>query len=879
MDDLTLEFIAETEDSIEAISTGLINLENNPDDLESVKTIFRMLHTIKGTCGFLGFDKLSKVAHFGENILNDVRDEKIKPNKSIIDALLQTLDIIRDIVTYIKANSSEPEEEYEAKLNEINAKLGAVDTLPVEAPTTPMPVIVETQEAIAEVVHESANENVDINQEIAKAYDIKNKKSKKSQKAHKEEEKDEIIKVKVSLLDKLMQGISELVLTRNQIRQVEKRRSTKIDSHLEDSIQRLDIITSELQESVLKTRMQPISSVWSTYPRVVRDIASTLNKKIRIVMHGEDTEIDRHMLDAIRDPLMHMIRNCGDHGIETPEDRVLAGKDETGTITLKASHQAGQIIISISDDGKGLDIERIKHKVVSLGLADEAKLSQMSDSQIYQFIFHPGFSTASQVTSVSGRGVGMDVVKTNIEKISGVIDLISKKGDGTEFILKIPLTLAIMPAMIVKHNQNKFAIPLICVYEILKITDNQEAKIEQLNNAMVLKIRGYVTPLIILATVLDHATIDDFKNKYIVICNVGHDRFGVVVDKIFDIEEIVVKANSTPVKNLNIYAGSTILGDGSIALIFDPNYLQEFVKHEDKISSQQHAVDYERSKKDSNLIISRFLTFRDKDDAKDLKAVPLDYVTRLEEIRVSEVEEVSGSKIYQYRDCLMRLLPFNPDFDYSKQEVIDVIVFTNSGEMIGLVVAEITDIVEHVFDNKVIESRDPMYLNTMVLQGKSTQIIDVSYFYRKAVGGESDIDIEAFEPQVSKVRDVKSEDEKHILFIDDSPFFRKFIPPVINNAGYRVTSVDSVESAIDILNTANDVSAIVTDLQMPGLNGSDLVEYINNNSHIKKVPIIALSAFNVEEAKKRGQNLELFSAFIPKTHHNHIVSKLNELVA
>lgn len=862
MDEIVMEFLGEAEDGLSSIDNSLLELEKDPHNAEVIGAIFRVMHSLKGTSGFLGLSKLEKVAHAGENVLNKIRDNTLEPTSEVLDAVFKCLDTIRIIVSHIRENQEEPQEEFKELLTLLDViykgeKVEAAHKGEV-VPEMPLPPANDStpQEEHKEVVAEA--------KKVTKPA----------------EQQSEAIRVKISLLDQLMESVGELVLARNQLIQSARQGNTSEASY-RNSIQRINHITSELQENILQTRMQPMSNVWSAYPRMIRDLSRELGKKIRLDMIGENTEIDRHLVEAIKDPLTHMIRNSVDHGIEVPADRAAAGKDEEGVVTLQAYNQAGNVVIIISDDGKGLSANKIRNKCIEKGLMTEDTAKTLSDQQIYQYIFAPGFSTAEKVTAVSGRGVGMDVVKTNISKIGGHIELKSKEGEGSQFIIKIPLTLAIMPVILMSIGTNKYAFPLANVYELIKINANSEYKMEYLNEAPILKIRGQVVPLIIMDELLNgyslrHETLH--KKLFVVICNVGEQTFGIVVDRIHDIEEIVVKPNSSAMSSIQVYGGCTILGDGSVIMIFDPQVLLSTVQKTTDSSVSQYnskSILHEDAAHDDS-ITSQLLLIQTSEDINSEKAIPMEFINRIEELETSKIELVSGDYVIQYRESLMRLASFEEGFNFMEKEVVETVVFSNNGENFGLVVQEVIDIVDHVFDGKILKSHNPKYLSTVVINEKSTEVIDVNHFFQKNLVAPLTTDSVLLH---GKATHEMAYGGGHVLLVDDSAFFRKFIPPVISSAGYTVSVVDSVEKAKEMLKASGDISAVITDLQMPGLTGTDLAEFMRANEKYKDLPIIALSAFNEEEVESKGQKLEDFDAFIPKTHQGKIVETLNKLVA
>jgi two-component system, chemotaxis family, sensor kinase CheA len=497
MDDLLPDFLTETNESLAELDVALLRLERAPDDAETLSMIFRLVHTIKGTCGFLGLPRLERLTHAGENVLGRLRDGKLAANPEIVTLVLAVLDRVRLILAGLGANGTEPEggdADLIAALDRVAE--GRAEPPPPSAPVTVAPAVPPVHTEAAGV---------------------------------------QTIRVTVDVLDHLMTLVSELVLTRNQLLQLAR---SQQESAFAVPLQRLSHITSDLQEGVMKTRMQPIGNAWNKLPRLVRDLARDLGKRIELVMLGADTELDRQVLELIKDPLTHMVRNSGDHGLEPPEARRTAGKPETGRITLNAFHEGGHIIIEIADDGQGLPVERIRAKAIAQGLATEAELAAMTDAQIQRFIFRAGFSTAAEVTSVSGRGVGMDVVKTNIERIGGTIDLKSTPGRGSTFTIKIPLTLAIVSALVVQAGSERFAIPQISVVELVRAgqpggsaNDSGAASvIERINDTPVLRLRDRLLPLVNLAELLELGGAGEAA--IIVVAQVGANMLGIVVDRV-----------------------------------------------------------------------------------------------------------------------------------------------------------------------------------------------------------------------------------------------------------------------------------------------------------------------------------------------------------
>ncbi len=662
-------------------------------------------------------------------------------------------------------------------------------------------------------------------------------------KAESEGGANQSIRVSIDVLENLMQMVSELVLTRNQLMQIVR---TKEDKEFLTPLQQLSHITSELQEGVMKTRMQPIGNAWSKFPRLIRDLSLELGKKIDLKMEGAETELDRQLLEVIKDPLTHMVRNSCDHGLETPADRIANGKGEMGTVTLSAYHEGGHIIIDIIDDGRGINIDRVKQKALDSGIVTEAQLETMSEKQIAQFIFAAGFSTAEKVTAVSGRGVGMDVVKTNIQKIGGTLDLDSTWGKGSKVSIKIPLTLAIVSVLIVEAHGQKFALPQINVSELVRVAPDSDLGMEVINSALVLRLRGKLLPLAVLSEILGHkADRAELMGKemYIAVCRVGSYDFGVLVDRVFDTEEIVVKPVSEILKSISVYSGNTILGDGNVIMILDPNGLAKTLGTLDMV--RKDASEGARALagiKDGEV---GFLSFTAGNGAP--KAVPLELVSRLEEIEVTSIEIADAHPVVQYRGDLMRLVMLDKEQKLPDSGRVDVIVFSYDKRVVGLVVDEILDIVHAPFDIKLTskESKSHGFLGSMVIAGKTTDVVDVGSILSEIV-----------DAAVSNQSKMGADQAKNceLLLVEDSPFFRNLTMPFLSAVGYKVTSADSAEQALNILiDQGKHFDMIVTDIEMPGMNGFEFATTCRNAKQLNGIPIVAYTASMSDEVMKRSK--------------------------
>jgi len=826
MDDIINDFLTETKEGLERLDNEIVELEKFPDKMELIGSIFRVMHTIKGTCGFLGLERLEKIAHAGENLMDKFRSNSLKITPHKISIILKAIDKIKEIINSLEQSGKEPEGEDLELINLINQESLS------QAPQAASAQILEGQ---AEKIE--AQKNIKDNSHAL------------------EHHAAQTIRVSVDVLEQLMQVVSELVLNRNQLLQIN--RSVK-NSHFTSAIQRLDNITSELQENVMKTRMQPIGTAWSKFPRIVRDLANELGKKVNLVMIGEDTELDRQLIELIKDPLTHMVRNSVDHGLEFPDARLAANKSETGTITLKAYHQGGHIIIEISDDGRGLDIEKIKNKMLEKELATIEEVNDLTDQQIMQYIFMPGFSTADKITSISGRGVGMDVVKNNIEKISGTIELSSSEGKGSSFKIKIPLTLAIIPILIIEAGDLKFGIPQINVNEMVRVGKTSEHQIENINGRKLLRLRGELLPLINLSAVLnisnDEPTVSE--NIFIVVFEVSGNNFGLIVDKIFDTEEIVVKPVSPLLKSIGIYSGNTILGNGQVIMILDPVGI---IRNTDNLlmlspdSKEQHNAKF--SKQDN---ISSFLIIKNN---KVNNTIPLELVSRLEEIDVKQIEYANNKPVIQYRGSLMYLTKLDPNYALPETGMVEVVVFVNQRQILGLIVEEIIDITEQAIIDSSLEDSG---FNAIVIKGKTTDLIDVNSLFEKTFGCENQAITQAEQP-------TKNSHQPKILFIDDSPFFRKFIPALLMEKGYNVISADSAFNALDILEKDQDINLVVTDINMPEMDGHEFSNKCKIDKRFKNLPIIALTSNNEEDINEATLKKYHLAAYVTKTNHAELV--------
>ena len=763
---LIQDLLVESNEGLDRFDQEMLALEKGEATSDTTNVIFRVIHTIKGTAGCLGLSKIESVAHVGENLLSLLREGKITVTPPLITALLSYADALRAMMNCLQNEGNEGTADYSALLQQLQdlqtaqpaqASGAAGPAAPAQAATAeaqpvakgwglftddpaPVPAEAAGTPAVSGPAEPAAHSPAPGATPAASPSPAASHPPAESS-SRAPAQADTAIRVNVEQLDKLMNLVGELVLARNQIVQ---HSSQTQDNSLIAASQRLNIITTELQENVMKTRMQPIGNVWAKFPRIVRDVAGELGKKVQLVMEGNETELDRTIIEAIKDPLTHIIRNAIDHGIETPDTRRTAGKPDEGMLILRAFHEGGQVNIEIMDDGRGINISRVKEKALQRALITPDQSARMSDREAFNLIFLPGFSTAEKVTNLSGRGVGMDVVKTNIEKIGGSVDLLSEANSGTTIKIKIPLTLAIIPALIVTSGRERFAIPQVSLLELVRLEVEQARKgIETLYGAPVYRLRGQLLPLVYLNKELELAqpTSTSHPNGLvhgdeavnIVVLQADGRQFGLVVDEINDTEEIVVKPLGKQLKGITCFAGATIMGDGKVALILD---VLGLAQHAHVISEVRDRSLAEKVKADSRSSERQTLLLFDVGEGGRM-AIPLSMVARLEEFPRSQVERSGAQDVVQYRGQILPLVRVS-DYvraaagaDGGSSELMQVVVYSEQGRSIGLVVGSINDIVEEAVSVKRDAASDGI-LGSAVIQNKVTDLLDVASVIRLA---------------------------------------------------------------------------------------------------------------------------------------------------
>jgi len=892
-DELLNDFIVEANEHMADIENQFLSIEESGEDVDVdlINEVFRGIHSIKGAAGFLGMTKVNDLAHSLENILNMMRNLELTPNSGMIDVMLRAADRLQGLINDIQNSNDADVSEFVKELEGIAS--GKPDTStaaePEATPVAEKPLSEDEEldrqieEAIAAKLAETNAKKEAAKQETkqevepqaepvaapspeAKTSESKTptpeaKKSTPAAKKSKEKKTtapEASIRVSVGVLDKLMNLAGELVLSRNQLMQAI---ATSEGNGLDAIASRLDQVTSEVQESIMQTRMQQIGSVFGKFPRIVRDLSGKLGKQCNLNIEGKEVEVDKTIIEAIGDPLTHLVRNSVDHGVEMPEDRERAGKPIEGTMNLRAFYQAGKVRIEIEDDGAGINPNKLKEKAVSKGILTAEKAEQMSDREAVRLIFHPGFSMAAKVTSVSGRGVGMDVVKTNIAKLGGTVDVESVVGQGTNIVITLPLTLAIIPSLIVQTQEDRFAIPQVNIAELVRLRPAElEKRIGHIKDSEVLRLRGDLLPLIRLEEVLGMApkTREEqaeasgqsnlkpsCKATNIIVVETGQHRFGVVVDALHDSEEIVVKPLGRHIQTCPCLSGATILGDGHVALILD---VAGVAAHEQIVSTEALDEENEKQAGSDGEETQHMLLF--SNHAEEHFAVTMDVISRIDRVRADQIDSVGGQELLQYRNSTMSLLRLENCITAKTPKSKDrlyVIVFEIAGKEIGLVAPSLEDIRDITTSIDTVTFRERGILGSMVLGEKTTRYVDLFELADIA------------HPEWCETGEVVIEEDELpplILLAEDSGFFRKQVTTMMTERGYRVVDCEDGLIAWETLQSGkHDFDLVVTDIEMPNMNGFEFADRIKQSSKWSHLPVIALTSLAGAADVERGMEV------------------------
>lgn len=785
-------FLNESQENLEKLDRELIALEAKPDDPELLRGIFRRVHTIKGMCGYLELRRLENVTHVAEEVLVRLRDGKLPVSPPLVQAILATSDTIKGILAALESTEQEPAGDD----RELVAALQAL------------------VEGRAERAEPAAAATVQVTEDGAPA-----------------RAEAQALRVDVRVLDRLMTRTEELVLVRNRLSQLAQADES---SPYRNSIQELHRMTSDLQEVVMQTRMQDIGHAWRKLPRILRDVADASGKHVELKMLGAHTQVDRQVLDAIEDPFIHMVRNSVDHGIEPPAARRAAGKPERGLIVLRAFQEGGNIIVEITDDGAGIDLEAVRRKAVATGRLSAEEAAATRDEDLIDFLFEPGFSTAAATTAISGRGVGMDIVRTKVQSIGGSVTIRSRRGEGTTVRYRIPLTLAIGAALIVTAGGLAFAIPQANVVELVSAGADSRVQVEALHSSRVLRLRERLLTLVWLDQLLGLAPAGaaaggraPSEQAVVVVLQLSGQRFGLVVDSVVNTEEIVVKPLSRLVAGLTVYAGTTILGDGRIIMILDPVGLatRAGLSDADEIRETTRASEVMTHAESDEVI--NLLLFRSGGKAR--QAVPMALVSRLEEVPRERIEFAADRHVLQYRGALMPLLPA-AGFEPGRQDPQHVVVFSDGSRSMGLMVEKILDIMSGRLQLHKSAKKEGV-LGTVVVAGEATEIVDIHHYLRLAHPDWFGINTGG-----------AVEQGRHVLVVDDSPFFRSLLTPFLRGCGYGVTVAADGQEALAALESGQGFDAILCDIEMPTIDGVSFARQLKAEGRLSELPLIALTS-------------------------------------
>ncbi len=940
------EFLSESREHLETIEEDFLALEKQKEDpdMDLVNKVFRAIHTIKGGAGFLELIRIHELSHVMETLLSRVRDKDIQPDSIVVGALLEGVDMLSSMLDNIEDSNEMDIADIHGKLSDMLSDDGKVIEPQKEASVT---VDSESKEVEEKKVKKGTKgaKATKVTKATKATKTAKSKKVTKATKAKKvtKAEKDEnvtkdddisqtetapinkieesvlpvkqekavtaktptkdrsssTIRLSVEILDKLMMLAGELVLVRNQ----QLIHADKSDSSTKSIVQRLDLVTSDLQETIMRTRMQPIGNVFNKFTRVVRDLGNKVNKKIEIDISGTEVELDKTILESLTDPLTHLIRNCCDHGIESTEERISNGKSPIGHIALKAFHEGGQINIEIEDDGKGINVEVIKKKVLEKNLKTEAELAQMSDKELTTLILLPGFSTAEKVSDLSGRGVGMDVVKSNIENLGGTVDIESVMGKGTTMHLRLPLTLAIIPCLIVSVGEYRYAIPQVNLVELMSLYDDEVyTKIESAGKHEVFRLRDTLLPMVRLEELLQRKEpftdevrasitekyrkeqearlhnmnlshkgneevedakegVDDISKGVInseltesvdngkkdqlpksqslnfTVLKVGSKRFGLIVDKVLGTEEIVVKPMHPVLKPLNCYSGATVMGDGKVALILDIDGIAKHVGVDlNGLATDKVVEDHTESSEKQSVLLFQY-------GEKEQFAVSLPLIKRIEYIETKNIEDVGGKGFITIDGVstlvlrLEKVLMVSPPVE---KERMYLLLPKHIKKPFGILISSLSDIAEtsmELNDESYIEDG---LLGTDIVNEHITLFIDIYRLAELAMP-------EWFTEDKNAVDDDK---KKNILLLEDAPFFRQLIKGYLTTNGFDVMTAENGELGLELFNKS-DFDLVVSDIEMPVMDGREFMRNVRNGDRNNQIPAIAVTSLDSEDDRQK----------------------------
>ncbi len=891
-DNLIKIFLEEASEYISLLDEKIVQLEQEPENQDLLDEIFRAFHTLKGNAGLVGFKRFEKIAHLTEEVLSEIRDGKRQADSEVISFVLEALDRLKVLFQAIEATGKDET----ATLKSKDKRLAFEDEeerSPAEAPpassrSRKSPKAAKSgrrskKKKAAAGKQTGAPENGDPSAAESETGAPTGNAVDEPHGASTSESPlehlpppttlshwhptDTALRVDVDLLDQLMNMVGELVLARNHILRIAERNE---DLELQAATQRLNQVTTELQEGVMKTRMQPVGYIFSRFHRVVRDLTQSLNKEVVLRLEGEDTELDKTLLEAMRDPLLHLVRNAIDHGIEEKEERERCGKPKAGTLILRAYHESGQVILEVVDDGKGIDPERLRQKAVEKGIVNPTEARAMSDREALNLIFRAGFSTAERVTNISGRGVGMDVVKYHIEKIGGSVELHSELGKGTTVRIKIPLTLAIIPALMARSGGQRFAIPQVNLLELIRLEGDAQGAIERLGDAEVFRLRGQLIPILRLDRVLGLTTSSACNRQsaetQLIVLTADGAPFGLVVDEIDDTEEIVVKSLNRHLKDIDCFAGATVMGDGKVALILDVAGLahRARIQIENAKNDIHHEPAGDREADEQSLLLFT-------PDGHEMLAVSAPVVARLEVIQPKDILIAGGQEMIRYGKSLLPVLRperFLPVSAVAMADEWSVIVIEIDQRQVGLLTQEIQDIIEmdDEIDTRTLPGQG--FLGSFFWQDQPVLVLDVYGLVARAFP-------EWFPNRSGSVSESGHRPHR-ILLVEDSSFYRSIEKSYLEVEGFTVVEADNGKEALALLRQ-QAFDLIITDIEMPEMDGLALCRAIREVPDWRSLPVIIVSSRNGAEDIAAGKQAGA-DAYLIKLDQNELIRTVQRLL-
>ncbi len=794
MDELLRDFLTESAEQLESIGTQLVRFEQDPSDARIVANIFRLVHAIKGTCGFLNLPRLERIAHAAETLIDRLRDGAA-PNAAMVSLVLAAVDRIRMILLTLTEGKGEPTGDDNSLVQQI-----------------------------AEMADHSAPGAARSHLGAAAAFE-----GSIGPGPTPPERRLDTVRISVKTLEQLMALVSELVLTRNQF--VDAVRGQEFET-LRAPISRLSAVAGDLQQGVLAARMQPVDRLFLNLHRLVRDLAGELGKKAELAILGGSTELDRQLIEAIRDPLTQMLRNALDHGIETPDERRACGKPESGMIRITARHLAGQVAIEVADDGRGLDIPAIRERAFALGLSTRKDLAAMSDFELCRYVFAPGFTTSDRVNAVSGRGVGLDIVRANIENLGGSIALTSRAGLGVNIALRIPLTLAILPALIVRSGADVFALPQHAIEELVELNPLNEGNIIELNGVKIMEFADGAVPAAHLSNlVLSEPSPPDAPDEPMLALRMrsGAQSFAILVDGVVDVQEIVLKPLAAQLRYIELFSGCVILGDGSVALVLEPAGLGVALG----LPKTRGAYVAPSRIGESADVSSKLVLFRA--GGPGLKALPLETVARIKALSVNEISYAGANTLVHHEDRLIPLTSMRGrPLELVGQTKINALILQEGANRMALAVDEIVDVVEEALSFEPFGEESSL-LGVAKVRGEATAVCNVFRLFDLALGAPRD------EHSVLA--------GKRVLLFETSPTARRMVRSALRQAGCDFVEALDLESFRDRFASGSPFAIVLIGLELACANeGGALRTAIP--AGLARLPVLLGLASNCGEASK-----------------------------